>query len=94
MPMDNDTRGWILTGISGLGKYPGPYSIKRPADTTEACVFGASFICIDLVIRLFPSKRNFRVQESNGFLSCSLSLSAGVMVCRPCKITKHIANPP
>lgn len=44
-----------------------------------ACVFGASLICIDVVVRLFPGKRNFRIEESSGFLACSLSLSFGVM---------------
>lgn len=61
--MDNDTRGWIMTCISGI-----------------ACVLGAAVICVDLIIRLLPSKRNFRIQDSDGFLSCSLSLSAGVML--------------
>lgn len=63
--MDNDTRGWIMCGFSGL-----------------ACILGASVICIDIPIRLIPSKRNFRIQESNSFLAASLSLSFGVMVSR------------
>ncbi|KZZ95890.1 vacuolar Zn-iron permease [Moelleriella libera RCEF 2490] len=45
-----------------------------------ACVFGASVICVDFIVRLFPGKRNFRIQESNVFLACSLSLSFGVML--------------
>ena len=45
-----------------------------------ACVFGASIICVDVIVRLFPGKRNFRIQDSNAFLACSLSLSFGVMV--------------
>ncbi|KAK0630663.1 Zinc/iron permease [Bombardia bombarda] len=45
-----------------------------------ACVAGASIICVDLVIRLIPSKRDFRIQDSNAFLACSLSLSFGVML--------------
>ncbi|KAL2201422.1 Zinc/iron permease [Corynascus similis CBS 632.67] len=61
--VDNDTRGWILCGFSGL-----------------ACIFGASVICIDIPIRLIPGKRHFRIQESNAFLACSLSLSFGVML--------------
>ncbi|KAK4158007.1 Zinc/iron permease [Chaetomidium leptoderma] len=61
--MDNDTRGWIMCGFSGL-----------------ACIAGASVICIDIPIRLIPSKRNFRIQESNAFLASSLSLSFGVML--------------
>lgn len=61
--VDNDTRGWIMCGFSGL-----------------ACIVGASVICIDIPIRLIPSKRRFRIQESNAFLASSLSLSFGVMV--------------
>ncbi|GAB7354475.1 hypothetical protein MBLNU459_g4950t2 [Dothideomycetes sp. NU459] len=45
-----------------------------------ACVLGASIICADLIIRLFPGKRNFRIQDSDVFLSSSLSLSFGVML--------------
>ncbi|KAH7061136.1 ZIP family zinc transporter [Macrophomina phaseolina] len=63
MALDNDTRGWIMTAMSGI-----------------ACVLGASVICIDVIVRLFPGKKNFRVQDSNVFLSASLSLSFGVML--------------
>lgn len=45
-----------------------------------ACVFGASIICVDIIIRQFPGKKNFRIQDSDAFLSASLSLSFGVMV--------------
>ncbi|WYZ40475.1 hypothetical protein EsH8_IV_000816 [Colletotrichum jinshuiense] len=45
-----------------------------------ACVVGASIICVDLIVRYIPGKRNFRIQDSNGFLACSLSLSFGVML--------------
>ncbi|KAK3943044.1 zinc-regulated transporter 3 [Diplogelasinospora grovesii] len=45
-----------------------------------ACVVGASIICVDIPIRLIPSKRNFCIQDSNIFLACSLSLSFGVML--------------
>ncbi|KAF7540537.1 hypothetical protein G7Z17_g12168 [Cylindrodendrum hubeiense] len=45
-----------------------------------ACVVGASVVCVDIIVRLFPGKRNFRIQDSNGFLACSLSLSFGVML--------------
>ncbi|KAH7170250.1 Zinc/iron permease [Dactylonectria macrodidyma] len=45
-----------------------------------ACVVGASVICVDIIVRLFPGKRHFRIQDSNGFLACSLSLSFGVML--------------
>ncbi|OJD36140.1 zinc iron permease [Diplodia corticola] len=58
MALDNDTRGWIMTAMSGI----------------------ASVICIDIVVRMFPGKKNFRVQDSNTFLSASLSLSFGVML--------------
>ncbi|KAK0659591.1 Zinc-regulated transporter 3 [Lasiodiplodia hormozganensis] len=63
MALDNDTRGWIMTAMSGI-----------------ACVLGASVICVDIIVRLFPGKRNFRLQDSNAFLSASLSLSFGVML--------------
>ncbi|KAI4789429.1 hypothetical protein E4T44_13279 [Aureobasidium sp. EXF-8845] len=45
-----------------------------------ACIIGASIICVDIIIRKFPGKRNFRIQDSDIFLSTSLSLSFGVMV--------------
>ncbi len=45
-----------------------------------ACVVGASIICVDLIIQRIPGQRNFRIQDSNTFLSSSLSLSFGVMV--------------
>lgn len=45
-----------------------------------ACVFGASIICVDILIRFLPGKRHFRIQDSNLFLSSSLSLSFGVMI--------------
>ncbi|KAL7950857.1 Zinc/iron permease [Trichoderma barbatum] len=61
--VDNDTRGWILSAVSGF-----------------ACVFGASIICIDVFVRLLPGKASFRIQDSNVFLACSLSLSFGVML--------------
>lgn len=38
-----------------------------------ACILGASVVCIDLPIRLIPSKRHFRIQESNAFLASSSS---------------------
>jgi ZIP family zinc transporter len=41
---------------------------------------GAFVICIDIPVRLIPGQRHFRIQESNGFLASSLSLSFGVMV--------------
>ncbi|KAI0408747.1 Zinc/iron permease [Xylaria palmicola] len=45
-----------------------------------ACVLGAAVICIDVIVRMFPGKKNFRIQDSNTFLACSLSLSFGVML--------------
>lgn len=45
-----------------------------------ACILGASVICVDIIIRQFPGKRNFRIQDSDSFLSMSLSLSFGVML--------------
>lgn len=45
-----------------------------------ACVFGSSIICVDLIIQHIPGKKNFRIQDSNAFLSSSLSLSFGVML--------------
>lgn len=41
----------------------------------------ASIICVDLVVRQLPGKKNFKIEESNSFLSTGLSLSFGVMVC-------------
>lgn len=35
---------------------------------------------MDLIVRHIPGKSNFRIQDSNIFLSSSLSLSFGVMV--------------
>jgi ZIP family zinc transporter len=40
----------------------------------------ASIICVDLIIRQFPGKKSFKIEESNLFLSCGMSLSFGVMV--------------
>ncbi|KAF4974239.1 hypothetical protein FZEAL_8839 [Fusarium zealandicum] len=60
-----------------------PYSEPFHADPCGnhlACVVGASIVCVDIIVRLFPGKQNFRIQDSNVFLACSLSLSFGVMV--------------
>ncbi|KAH7374331.1 ZIP zinc transporter-domain-containing protein [Pyrenochaeta sp. MPI-SDFR-AT-0127] len=40
----------------------------------------ASIICVDLIIRQFPGKKNFKIEDSNAFLSTGLSLSFGVMI--------------
>ncbi|KAI1457643.1 Zinc/iron permease [Annulohypoxylon moriforme] len=45
-----------------------------------ACVIGSCIICVDVIVRLFPGKKDFRIQDSNTFLACSLSLSFGVMI--------------
>ncbi|TVY80774.1 hypothetical protein LSUE1_G008501, partial [Lachnellula suecica] len=45
-----------------------------------ACIAGASIICVDVLVRLIPSKKDFRIQDSNVFLAASLSLSFGVML--------------
>ncbi|KAG9671107.1 Zinc/iron permease, partial [Aureobasidium melanogenum] len=45
-----------------------------------ACIIGASIICVDIIVRKFPGKRNFKIQDSDTFLSSSLSLSFGVML--------------
>ncbi|KAL2753384.1 hypothetical protein ACRALDRAFT_1094757 [Sodiomyces alcalophilus JCM 7366] len=61
--LNNDTRGWIMSIVSGI-----------------ACVAGASIIYVDLLIsRVVPGKADFRIQDSNAFLACALSLSFGVM---------------
>lgn len=41
----------------------------------------ASIICVDLIVRKFPGMKNFKIEDSNAFLSTGLSLSFGVMVC-------------
>ena len=48
-----------------------------------ACVIGASIVYVDALVRLVPGQQSFRIQDSNGFLACSLSLSFGVMVGDP-----------
>jgi len=37
-------------------------------------------VCVDVVVQWLPGKRSFRIQDSNAFLACSLSLSFGVMI--------------
>jgi hypothetical protein len=58
-----------------------PVARKHAADCSTACVLGASIICVDIIVRQFPGKKNFKIQDSDAFLSASLSLSFGVMVC-------------
>lgn len=86
MPLHNDTRGWIMTALSGIGMFIVLVIFTLAANVAcgVACVFGASFICIDIIVRLFPGKKDFRIQDSDVFLSLSLSLSFGVMVCSTC----------
>lgn len=69
-----------MTCVSGIGMQPPAARSPLHSDHPSACVVGSSIICVDLIIRLVPSKRNFRIQDSNAFLSSSLSLSFGVMV--------------
>ncbi|KAI9691732.1 MAG: hypothetical protein M1822_007804 [Bathelium mastoideum] len=45
-----------------------------------ACIIGSLVICVDVIVRQFPGKRNFKIEENNSFLSSSLSLSFGVML--------------
>ncbi|KAF2150663.1 Zinc/iron permease [Myriangium duriaei CBS 260.36] len=45
-----------------------------------ACVLGASVICADIIVCKFPGMKGFRIQDSDAFLSSSLSLSFGVML--------------
>ena len=71
--MDYDLREWDWYADD-------PSDFLIPTKLISACVVGASVICVDLIIRRIPGKRNFRIQDSNAFLSSSLSLSFGVMV--------------
>ncbi|KAF2235803.1 hypothetical protein EV356DRAFT_499467 [Viridothelium virens] len=45
-----------------------------------ACIIGSLIICVDVIVRFIPGKRNFKIEENNSFLSSSLSLSFGVML--------------
>jgi ZIP family zinc transporter len=81
--LDNDTRGWIMTALSGIGECRLTFKSQNILLTLwKACMLGASIICIDLLVRQIPHRscRDFRIQDSNLFLSSSLSLSFGVMV--------------
>jgi hypothetical protein len=83
MALTNDQRGWVMTCLSGIGTYA--RSTASLCDTLvpnghAACVLGASIICVDIVIRQLPGKKDFNIQNSDTFLSASLSLSFGVMV--------------
>ncbi|KAF2126244.1 glycosyltransferase family 69 protein [Dothidotthia symphoricarpi CBS 119687] len=40
----------------------------------------SSIICVDVIIRQFPGKKDFKIEDSNTFLSSGLSLSFGVMI--------------
>lgn len=71
--------------VSGIGM--STISCKmRVANACTACTFGASIICVDLVIRQIPGHRNFKIEDSNAFLSTGLSLSFGVMVGSPSNV--------
>jgi ZIP family zinc transporter len=80
MDLSNDERGWIMTCLSGIGQPVDSSRVVTLLILGAACVLGASIICIDILIRQFPGKRGFRIQDSDTFLSASLSLSFGVMV--------------
>jgi hypothetical protein len=58
-----------------------PSRCRKLTTRLPACVVGASVICIDKIIQLFPGYRKFKIEDNNTFLSSSLSLSFGVMVC-------------
>lgn len=66
--------------VSGVGRSSNPTKSKYLLKPFEACVVGSSIICVDVIIRQFPGKRNFSIADSNTFLSASLSMSFGVMV--------------
>jgi len=61
-----------------------------PELTFSACSFGATIICVDAFVRRFPGQKHFRIQDSNAFLACSLSLSFGVMVITPISILDDV----
>lgn len=70
-----------MTALSGIGKLVLNEALDIcSSDSDIACMVGASIICVDLIIQRIPGYRNFRIQDSNAFLSSSLSLSFGVMV--------------
>lgn len=68
--------------VSGIGKSSGSgvLAFLEVRLIFAACVLGASIICIDVLVRYIPGKRDFSIQKSNGFLAASMSLSFGVMV--------------
>lgn len=51
-----------------------------PLMKSTACILGASVIYVDVIAANVFKKRTFRIEDSNEFLSSSLSLSFGVMV--------------
>ena len=69
-----------MTCVSGIGNRSKQRKLGLFSNWTVACVFGSSIICVDLIIQHIPGKQNFRIQDSDTFLSSSLSLSFGVMV--------------
>lgn len=71
-----------MTGLSGVGEHGSlGIPVLFTANLSTACICGASFICVDIIVRRFPGKKGWRIQDSDVFLSISLSLSFGVMVC-------------
>ncbi|KKK19236.1 hypothetical protein AOCH_007151 [Aspergillus ochraceoroseus] len=45
-----------------------------------ACVLGSAVICVDVLLQRFTHGSSFQIVYHNGFLSASLSLSAGVIL--------------
>ena len=76
--MDHDCfeRLWWVVDLLFSGNAELTFNFSRLA----ACFLGAGLIYIDLLVRLFPGKEHFKIENSNTFLSSSLSLSFGVMV--------------
>ncbi|KAF2803622.1 uncharacterized protein BDZ99DRAFT_512056 [Mytilinidion resinicola] len=68
----------VFSGNLTVEGFKGAYhDVKRLAGPGGFC---ASVICVDVIVRQFPGQKNFKIQNSNNFLSCSLSLSFGVMI--------------
>jgi hypothetical protein len=92
-----ERRGYVTAPERGCSLVP---YLQADRMTVLACVFGACIICSDVVVRQFPGMKSFRIQDSNTFLACSLSLSFGVMVgqriIRPrlLLVSPNVINPP
>jgi hypothetical protein len=75
---------WYVDVLLFSGKVEMTSNLSRLA----ACFLGAGVIYIDLLVRRLPGKQNFKIENSNGFLSSSLSLSFGVMVGVTCYLSQ------